>query len=151
MELHGFLSSASTPAILARRLATVKAQSAFGESLCLSQLLAVERVLEEAQEMGWGMEMEIANVKEEIQVMEDFKSSHRRMRRYGRDMVLARTALRGVRSVTLEFLIPDEPTSRRAAPGPYTMLVRYKAPGTGKLWLWAPYTAEAWAEKLPVE
>ena len=115
MELHGFLSSASTPAILARRLTTVRAQSAFGESLCLSQLLAVERVLEEAQEMGWSIEMEIANVKEEIQVMEDLKSRHRRMRRYGRDVVLARTALRGVRSVILEFLIPDEPTSRRAA------------------------------------
>ena len=151
MELHGFLSSASTPAILARRLATVKAQSAFGESLCLSQLLAVERVLEEAQEMGWGMEVEIANAQEEIQVMEDVYSRHRRMRRYGGDVILARTALRGVRSVILDFLIPSEPMSRRAAPGPYTLLVRYRTPGTGKLWLWAPYTAEAWAERLPME
>ena len=83
--------------------------------------------------------------------MKDLYSRHRRMRRYGRDVILARTALRGVRSVIIEFLIPDEPMSRRAAPGPYTLLVRYRAPGTGKLWLWAPYTAEAWAERLPME
>ena len=62
MELREFLSSTSSPTALARRLAAGKTQSAFGESLCLSQLLAVEGVLEETQEMGWGMEVEIARL-----------------------------------------------------------------------------------------
>ena len=83
--------------------------------------------------------------------MENLRSRHRRMRRYVRDILLARIDLRGVRSVVLDFLVEPEPVSRRAAPGPYTLLERYRAPGTGKLWLWAPYTAEAWAERLPTE
>ena len=50
--------------------------NAFGESLCLSQLLFVDDVLEGVQDMGWSMEIgsptyeiEIANVKAEIQIM----------------------------------------------------------------------------------
>ncbi len=150
MELQDLLSSAPTPAMLARRLAALTASSAHGEALCLSQLLAVEGWLEGARENGWDLETAIAAVKDEIRVMEDVRSRHRRMRRYGRDLLLAGTALRAVKSIILEYLLPEVSLSCRAAPGPYTLLVRYKAPGTGKLWLWAPYTAEAWME-LPEE
>ena len=80
--------------------------------------------------------------------MEDLRSRHRRMRRYMRDILLARTDLKGVRSVVLDFLVVPEPWSRRAAPGLYTLVQRFRTPGSEKVWFWAPYTAEAWTEEL---
>jgi len=80
--------------------------------------------------------------------MGNLRSRHRRMRRYVRDILLARTDLKGVRSVVLDFLVEPEPWSRRAAPGLYTLVQRFRTPGSEKVWCWAPYTAEAWAEVL---
>ena len=141
MEL---LNSARTPIALASGLSYLKAQTIFGESLCYSQLHEIESVLEEAEEIGWGFEDELSNVRNEIRVLDDVRMRHYRMRTYNRDLLLSRTLLRGVKSIILEFLFRSEPRSRRAAPGPYTLLERFRAPGTGKVWLWAPYTAEAW-------
>ena len=80
--------------------------------------------------------------------MKDLRSRHRRVRVYMRDILLARPDLKGVRSVMLDFLVVPEPWSRRAAPGLYTLAQRFRTPGSEKVWFWAPYTAEAWAEVL---
>lgn len=65
MDLYGFLSCATSVDDLSRRLNIVKAGSVFGESLCYSQLLAIEGVLEEAQqEQGWDVDDELASVKD---------------------------------------------------------------------------------------
>ena len=80
--------------------------------------------------------------------MDDRSARHRRVRSYMRDILLARTDLKGVRSVVLGFLVVPEPWSRRAAPGLYTLVQRFRTPGSEKVWFWAPYTAEAWTEEL---
>ncbi len=64
MELYDFLRSAASLDDLTHRLTIVKSGSAFGESLCMSQLLTVEGVLEEALERGWDVHDELASVKD---------------------------------------------------------------------------------------
>ena len=81
--------------------------------------------------------------------MDDRSARHRRVRRYMRHTLLSRTVLKGVSSVVLDFLVAPEPWNRRGALGLYTLVQRFRTPGSEKVWCWAPYTAEAWA--LPEE
>ena len=131
MELYGFLTSAPNATVLKARVEFLCKGREIGESLTHSMLLCI---LDALETKDGDFTKDIVAINEEIKIQEDMRSINERNAAYGIHSIPATT-----RPPT-KILIS---ASSRAAPSKFTLTKEIKD-SAGRVWTWAPYTAEVW-------
>ena len=138
MQFHDLMVSAGCFSELMRRLRYVPAQE-----LHLGNLLVLHEALSNLDdELRTGPTMEL--LCEEMRVLEATRGIMRRRAQYFCAQLVDKLDLpRLAKSSVLETLFVATPANERPSPNMFTHVQRY-ADGIGRVWLWAPFTCEAW-------
>ena len=84
---------------------------------------------------------------QEIIALEDAQAIKGRKRAYNVQLLLEKTVLPAPAKELAAEHLQAPPPFRRHAPGKFTFVEKYQA-SAGKIWIWAPYTGEAWWEEV---
>ena len=169
MDLHEFLTSAESSAILQDRVGALCKGRMIGESLTLSMLYTLLETLENAD--GVFKDDVAAIYKDQLHInallyvlpphpvlsphghactkeianMEDLRGIDMRKRAYGIKLLLTKTRLPEPAKILIstKFLQAPRHAASRTAPSKFTLTQEFRDDAES-IWTWAPYTAEAW-------